>query len=131
MRKTADSLLQIRMNAVMEDVIEEFGVPEDKFVFGGFLAGGIIALRYAELCKQYPRTFPVTPAAVFMADSPIDLFHFWNLMEEILTTKHSKISTVEAEMVEKVYRYSAHDIGTVEIESKSPKIHYFWINEYH
>ncbi len=103
-RMTADSLIQNRLNAVLEDVLQKNNITPDKFILGGFSAGGTIALRYAELCKQFPDAFPIQPRAVFMADSPVDLFYSWNLQAENLKNKHSEISTNEATFVQRFYR---------------------------
>ncbi len=102
--KTADPLLQQKINAVLEDAIATFNLSRDQFVFGGFSSGGVIALRYVELCKQFPEQFPVNPKGVFMADSPIDMFHFWKLSEEILKNSTTEVAINEAKMVERMYR---------------------------
>ena len=105
-RKLADSLIQVKTNAVLEDVIRKFKIDNTKFIFGGFSSGGVIALRYVELCKQFPDQFPVNPKGVFMADSPVDLFFSWNLTQEILDNDfYTKVSKDEAKYVEKVYRH--------------------------
>ena len=104
-RMTADSLIQEKMSAVLKHVIQKHKVDKDKFIFGGFSAGGVIALRYVELCKEFPEKFPVEPKGVFMADSPVDLYHSWSLQEENLKNNYSDISVNEAKWVGKVYRY--------------------------
>jgi pimeloyl-ACP methyl ester carboxylesterase len=61
------------MNTVLKKIITDYKIPANKVAIGGFSAGGTIALRYTELCKQYPALYPVSPSAVFTCDSPIDL----------------------------------------------------------
>lgn len=103
-RLTADSLLQEKITATLAHVVRQNRVDPRQFFLGGFSAGGVIALRYAELCHQFPEQFPIRPRGVFMADAPVDLFHSWSLMEEIKKNNYSEISVNEAEWIAKFYR---------------------------
>lgn len=116
MRLMADSMVQAKMNAVINHVYENNTIETDNFFIGGFSAGGVIALRYTELCYEFPKQFPVQPKAVFMADSPVDLFHLWNLEMEIIKNNYSEISVNEAKWIEKVFR---HYYGTTPSENPS------------
>lgn len=104
MRITADHIIRERLSAVLEDVLKTTTVDKNNVFFGGFSAGGVVALRYAELCYQYPDDFSVLPKAVFMADSPVDLFHSWNLKLEDMKNNHSEISVNEGKWMERAYR---------------------------
>ena len=42
----ADSIVQSKLNAVLEDVIRKYKVSPENFVLSGYSAGGIVALRY-------------------------------------------------------------------------------------
>lgn len=96
MRFTADSLIQQKLNAVITHVLGTTDISRENFFVGGFSSGGVIALRYVELCHQYPDQFPVQPKAVFMADSPVDIFYLWELKEEELRQNRSEIAVAEA-----------------------------------
>jgi len=102
LRLSADAYFNSHFNQVLEDAIEKFKLPRDKFVLGGFSNGGRIALRYAELCNEFPDKFPISPKGVFMADSPIDMFLSWELLEDIIKGNTSEIGVREAEFVKKV-----------------------------
>ncbi len=104
MRLTADSFLQQKLNAVLHHVVEQNELEKTQFVLGGFSAGGVIALRYTELCHQYPDRYPIQPKAVFMADAPVDLFHSWKLQEENLKNQYSEISANEAKWMTRFYQ---------------------------
>ncbi|CAN5265188.1 hypothetical protein BH11BAC6_BH11BAC6_17730 [soil metagenome] len=69
----ADTATVSLISNVLSDVATSYKVKKDQFVFGGFSAGGSILLRYAELCKEHPENYPVSPKAVFTVDSPVDL----------------------------------------------------------
>jgi hypothetical protein len=58
---------------ILTEVSRNYGINKNRFAIGGFSAGGVIALRYAELCHQHPEEFDIRPAAIFTGDSPIDL----------------------------------------------------------
>jgi hypothetical protein len=96
MRFTADSVIQEKLTSVIAHVLATNEVDSTNFFVGGFSSGGVIALRYVELCYQYPQQFPVQPRAVFMADSPVDIFHLWKLKEEDLRQNRSEIAVAEA-----------------------------------
>lgn len=92
----ADSITQEKLTAVLKDVINRYKVKTDKFVLGGFSAGGMIALRYVELCNEFPDKFPIQPKGVFVVDSPIDFFTIWNELEEAANNNFSEIAVEEA-----------------------------------
>jgi len=104
MKLTADSLIQEKLNSVLNHVLQQTDIDKDKFVIGGFSAGGVIALRYTELCHQFPDEFPISPRGVFMADSPVDLFHSWKLQVENMENNYSEISVNEAKWLGKFYQ---------------------------
>lgn len=93
----ADSITQANLTAVIKDVISRYKVKPSNFVIGGFSAGGMIALRYVELCNEFPDKFPIQPKGIFMVDSPIDIFVIWDMLEEAAKTKYSAIAVEEAE----------------------------------
>ena len=103
MKLTADSTLREKISLVLSHVRKQTNIGKDKFVLGGFSAGGVIALRYTELCYQFPDQYPIEPKGVFMADAPVDLFHSWRLQEENLKNNYSEISANEARWLGKYY----------------------------
>lgn len=84
------------LTAVLQDVIKRYHADPSKFVLGGFSAGGTIALRYVELCNQFPDKYPIHPKAVFTVDSPIDVFGTWELLEQIVKENYSDMAVAEA-----------------------------------
>lgn len=100
----ADSMTQSNLNAVLEDVLDTYKVDSNKFVLGGFSAGGMIALRYVELCNEFPDKFPIQPKGVFMVDSPIDIFTIYDELENDFKNKFSEVAVEEAERAMKFVR---------------------------
>ena len=103
-RLTVDSFLKERLSSLLKHVVEQYELPDIPFYFGGFSAGGIISLRLAELCKEFPDQFPVNARAVFMADSPVDLYTSFAHMQEYIQQNYSEIAVQEARFVERMYR---------------------------
>ncbi|MEM6726151.1 MAG: hypothetical protein AAF598_19060, partial [Bacteroidota bacterium] len=101
---TADERLNPMLNRVFEDVMDRYSLKPDQFVLGGFSAGGIIAMRYTELCKEKPDEFPIQPAGLFMVDSPIDLFFMREMHQEFIRDSISEIAVGEARFLERLYR---------------------------
>ncbi len=95
----ADKETQDKLTNVLKDILKRYKIEESKFVIGGYSAGGTVALRYTELCKQYPDKFPISPKGVFVVDSPIDIFTFYELLEENIENKYSEVAVQEAEWV--------------------------------
>ena len=105
MRFSADDWIQEKLSNVLKDVKEKTEVAEDNFFLGGFSAGGVIALRYAELCYEFQDKFPVQPKAVFMADSPVDIYYLWSLKLEDMKNNNSEIAVQEGQMLERVFNH--------------------------
>jgi hypothetical protein len=93
----ADSTVQSKLTAVFKDIIKNYKINPDRFVLGGYSAGGMIVLRYVELCNEFPDKFPIKPKGVFMVDSPIDIFAIWDDLEESAKNKYSAMAVEEAE----------------------------------
>ena len=93
----ADKSIQEKLTKAIEDIIKRYKVDKSKFILGGFSAGGTVALRYVELCKQFPDKFPITPQGVFVVDSPIDIFTIYQWFEDTIENKFSEVAVQEAE----------------------------------
>jgi pimeloyl-ACP methyl ester carboxylesterase len=69
----ADSSVIKTTNEILSEIIKTYKVKKDQFILGGHSSGGTIILRYAELCKEKPLDYPISPKAVFTVDSPVDI----------------------------------------------------------
>jgi dienelactone hydrolase len=131
----ADSITQARLSAVLKDVISRYKINSQKFVLGGFSAGGMIALRYVELCNQYPDKFPIQPKGVFTVDSLIDIFTIWDNLELSAKTRYSEAAVEEAERAmmhirndygiprENISKYAEINAFNMNIEYGEPEKH--------
>ena len=76
----SDAMLE-ELHLLAADVLRRFGAPDAKVAIGGFSAGGIGAVRYAQYClKREPDMVP--PVAVFAVDSPLD-YERWFLAADL------------------------------------------------
>lgn len=111
-----DNITIVRLSKIIENVIEKFNVNKEIFVFGGFSAGGTVALRYVELCKELPNEYPINPKGVFMVDSPIDIFTIWNTLEKNLEDAQNETAIKEAKwamnLIEKDHGIPRENIET-------------------
>lgn len=92
----ADSITQVKLNRLINDILKRYKVQKNTCVIGGYSAGGMIALRYVELCKEFPDKFPIQPRAVFAVDSPIDIFTIYDQLEESVKNNYSELAVEEA-----------------------------------
>jgi pimeloyl-ACP methyl ester carboxylesterase len=91
-----------KLNLVFRDVVKRYRVNPEQVVLGGFSAGGTIALRYAELCKESPADYPINPKGVFTIDSPIDLFDLWAYFDREIAKNFSEVGMAEARFVQQL-----------------------------
>jgi len=95
----ADDTVIGNLNKAIEHIKATFKISADKFVIGGFSAGGTISLRYTEYCYNPENEAPIKPKAVFSIDSPVDLFHIWDYFERELERNFSEVGMAEAKYV--------------------------------
>jgi len=98
-RLYADQSIIALLNQVSANLITTYGLRKDQFAIGGMSAGGTIALRYAELCKEKPAQFPIEPKAVFVIDSPVDLIGLYELSEREIKKNYSGWWIDESKMI--------------------------------
>ncbi|MGD1045062.1 MAG: alpha/beta hydrolase [Bacteroidota bacterium] len=105
---SADSAVQSKLSAVLEDVLRKYKVHQEDFVLGGYSAGGIVAMRYVELCNEYPDKYPIRPKGIFTVDSPVDIVKLWDGLEKSYKHNYSDAAYKEAEYV---MNYLKNDYG--------------------
>ena len=112
----ADEKVIDKLNRGLTDFIKRNPtIPTDKFVIGGFSAGGTICLRYAEYSVENPTKVPVAIKGVFTVDSPIDLVDIWEYFQREIRKNYSEVGVFEAKFVsEKMNK----EIGTPETNPK-------------
>jgi len=84
---------------ILNEVAKKYNIKNDRFAMGGFSAGGVIALRYTELCYEHPEEFEIQPRALFSADSPVDLPGLYESSKKELANKSNGWWLGEARMI--------------------------------
>lgn len=92
----ADSVTQHKLTLIINDIVNRYTVKTNSFVLGGYSAGGMLAMRYVELCNEFPDKFPIQPKGVFTVDSPIDIFTIYEQLQESVRNNYSELAVEEA-----------------------------------
>lgn len=108
----ADETVIEKLNTTIAHVKEKYNVPSDRFILGGFSAGGTLSLRYAEYCNEYNDTAPIAPRAVFSVDAPVDLFHIWSYFQRELKKDYSEAGVGEASFISEILLREIGDPAT-------------------
>lgn len=98
----ADEGVTERLNEAFNHIADNYSVDKDKFVIGGFSAGGTISLRYAEYSNEDPSHASIHPKGVFSIDSPVDLFDIWNYFQREIKKNYSEAGVGEAKFVSEI-----------------------------
>lgn len=99
MRLYADDAIITILNRSLRQVSEKYHIPANKFAIGGFSAGGVIALRYAELCSENNTGYAIKPAAIFTVDAPVDLEGLYDRAKEDLERAPNSLWGEERNMI--------------------------------
>lgn len=106
----ADETVINKLNRGLCDLLLQYPkLDKNKFVVGGYSAGGTISLRYVELCLEKPEAYPIQPKGVFTVDSPIDLFDIWDYFQREIESNYSQAGVNEAKIVTEIM---TQEIGT-------------------
>ncbi|WP_316839243.1 hypothetical protein [Pedobacter gandavensis] len=93
-----DQLALDFLNATFNQVAEQYLIPKNKFVIGGFSGGGMLALRYTEMSKDNGNKTSIVPVAVFGVDPPVDLADLYNTSKRDITMNGDKVGLSQGKM---------------------------------
>lgn len=110
----ADKEVTKMITEAVTKVMKDHDIPKNKVVFGGFSAGGTIALRYAQYCISFPYDYPANPQAVFIVDSPVSLPDFHAYCEREIAKNYTDVGVTEAKYVKSIME---RDLGGSPAES--------------
>ena len=83
------------LKSLVAEVADELKIPAGAIVVGGISAGGVGAVRYAEMCVEGKCEARLKPVAVFSVDAPLDFESWWN--RETLNVKRGDPRSVPEE----------------------------------
>lgn len=87
------------LDKIFKQLVEQYKVPKDKFVLGGFSGGGMLALTYTEKSNKNPDSTFIKPKAVFGVDPPLDYAHLWNHCKKDIERNFSDVAVQESKMI--------------------------------
>lgn len=90
-----DSSSQFVLDTIIDEVIQNYDIKDDKFVIGGFSLGGSGAIKYAERSFE-DGSLLKKPYAVFAIDPPLDIERFYLSLKRSLTRSKNEIVPKEA-----------------------------------
>lgn len=91
-----DSITLFKTNRLIQDVLTRYKIAKDKFVLGGYSAGGMLAMRYVELCNEFPNKFAIQPQGIFTVDAPLDIFTIYEQLEQSVRDNLAPLAVEEA-----------------------------------
>jgi hypothetical protein len=90
------------IHEVIAKVLDSYKIQNGKVAMGGFSAGGIGAMRYAQFCIRRGDRKTKTPVAAFAVDSPLD-YERWFLSAELALKRLALAERENAEDRDAVY----------------------------
>jgi hypothetical protein len=85
------------INNMILDFSKRKNIKTKNIIFGGFSAGGSLALSYTEWMNKKPIDNIPTPKAVFVIDPPVDFYNFWFIEQRLAERKCSEGMAREAQ----------------------------------
>lgn len=66
------------LDTIFKQIVEQYKIPKDRFIIGGFSGGAMVSLTYAEKANQATGNTYIIPRAVFALDPPLDFVHLYH-----------------------------------------------------
>lgn len=87
------------LDIIFKQVVNQYKIPKDKFVIGGFSGGAMVALTYTEKANKHSDSTFIKPKAVFGVDPPLDYAHLWNHCQKDIARNFSEPAIQEAKWI--------------------------------
>lgn len=87
------------LDALLSELVQQYGIPRERVAIGGFSAGGTGAVRYAQFCAQQKCRAVPSIAAVFAVDSPLDFERLYRTSEVIVQRDAPRSNIAEESMI--------------------------------
>jgi hypothetical protein len=91
------------LDTIFKQVVEQYHVPKNKFILGGFSGGGMLALTYTQKANKYKDSTFIKPMAVFGVDPPLDYAHLWKHCEKDIERNISPAAVQEGRWIIDMY----------------------------
>jgi dienelactone hydrolase len=91
----ADAMV-VRLDSMVAEVLQRYGIPRERVAVGGFSAGGTGAVRYAQHCARDRCRGASRVAAVFAVDPPLDWERVYRT-SDLIVRRNAPRSNIEEE----------------------------------
>jgi|TARA_B110000908_G_scaffold24291_1_gene27841 pimeloyl-ACP methyl ester carboxylesterase len=98
------------LDKVFKNVIQQYQIPQTKFIIGGLSGGGMVSMRYAERANENIKNTYIKPKAVFAIDSPLDFSHLYQQSERDIERNFSEAAVNESKWL--IDRYNSEFGGS-------------------
>ena len=89
----------LEVEQYIHEVVFQYDIPPENLLYFGQSIGGTRAVKMVIFSQSDTSVFHITPAAVAMADSPLDFVRFWKQEHKALQDNHNTTSVNEAQWV--------------------------------
>lgn len=92
------------LDTIFKQIDQQYKIPKDRYVMGGFSGGGMLALTYAEKANQHKDSTFIVPKAIFGIDPPLDYVHLWNHCQKDVERNFSQAAVRESKWLMQRYQ---------------------------
>ncbi len=92
------------LHVMLQDAVERSRCPVDSLILGGFSAGGVGAVRYAEVAVSGDLAGAIRPRAIFAVDPPLDISRWYRGMQIVIRRNWPSPNLPESTYVSGVLR---------------------------
>lgn len=92
------------LDTIFKQIDNQYKIPKDRYIIGGFSGGGMLALTYTEKANRYKDSTFIVPKAVFGIDPPLDYVHLWNHCKKDVERNFSEVAVRESRWIMQNYR---------------------------
>ncbi len=105
-----------KIDEFLHKAITENNLPKDRMLFTGMSLAGTRAMKYGIWCKEGKSAHGISPKAIAVCDSPLDMVRFWKGLDRSKRLQLNKISANEASWVTAVLE---RNLGGTPVENIS------------
>ena len=78
------------LHTIITEIVKKHKIPPNSLTIGGFSAGGVGAVHYAEYCVEQQCSDTTRAAAVFSVDAPLDVERWFNCIDRQVRWREQK-----------------------------------------
>ncbi|MES1222344.1 MAG: hypothetical protein ABUT20_43020 [Bacteroidota bacterium] len=92
-----DEISLKKLDTIVNSILRKFKIDRREVIMGGYSAGGMGAVKYAEFLKKGKGMFGIMPLAVFSVDAPFDLERWYYGNQVVINRKFASLDSMYQE----------------------------------